>query len=273
MKMNQIFIQFPFLIIFFVHLNPIVAQSPAAAPAAAATPPTIAPAAATIDPHSPPLVPGLDGPMNITAVLEKAGHFHTFIGLLKSTETAYRINDQLNTSGGSLTIFAPSDSAFSNMEKVTLNTLSSQQQSELVHFHILPSFYSLSLFERVRNPLSTEAGDTHYGQFPMNVTSTGNSMSIKTGITNSSVTSIVYTDGQLAVYEVDHVLLPQKFFITPPPVPAPAPAPTTPKAKKAAPELVDTARAADSSDAIALYHKMFGGSFAAALVAAFSLFL
>lgn len=271
METKQLFMQlFSILLLFFVAPNTIVAQSPpVAAPAGA---PAAAPV--TVDPNAGPLVSELVGPLNVTAILEKVGHFHTFMGLLKGTGTDIRINEQLNYSTGGLTIFAPTDAAFSNMERVTLNTLSSQQQSEMVHFHILPTFYSLSLFQRASNPLSTEAGDTRYGQFPMNVSATTNSVSIKTGITNSSVSSTVYTDGQLAVYEVDHVLLPQKFFITPPPVPAPAPAPTPTQSKpsKAVPKLEGTSRPSDSSGATSL-SIMFHGSCAVALLAAYSLYL
>lgn len=265
---------FSILLLFFVGSNTIVAQSPVSAPAGAPPPTVSAAAPVTVDPNAGPLVTGLVGPLNVTAILEKVGHFHTFIGLLKGTGADNRINEQLNYSSGGLTIFAPTDAAFSNMERVTLNTLSSQQQTELVHFHILPTFYSISLFQRASNPLSTEAGDTRYGQFPMNVSATTNSVSIKTGITNSSVSSTVYTDGQLAVFEVDHVLLPQKFFITPPPVPtpAPAPAPTQSKPSKAVPKLEGTARPSDSSDASSL-RKMFQGSCSVALLAAYSLCL
>lgn len=275
METKQLFMRFSILLLFFVGSNTIVAaQSPVSAPAGAPPPTVSAASPVTVDPQAPPLVSGLVGPLNVTAILEKVGHFHTFIGLLKGTGADTRINEQLNYSSGGLTMFAPSDAAFSNMERVTLNTLSSQQQTEMVHFHILPTFYSLSLFQRASNPLSTEAGDTRYGQFPMNVSATTNSVSIKTGITNSSVSSTVYTDGQLAIYEVDHVLLPQKFFITPPlvpaPAPAPAPTPTQSKPSKAAPKLQGTARPVDSSDAISL-RKMFQGSCAVALLAAYSL--
>lgn len=60
------------------------------------------------------------------------------------------------------------------------------------------------------------------------MTSSGNSVNISTGITNTSVSSIVYSDGQLAVYQVDKVLLPWSIFGAKPPAMAPAPAPLKP---------------------------------------------
>ncbi|CAL5381296.1 unnamed protein product [Camellia sinensis] len=60
------------------------------------------------------------------------------------------------------------------------------------------------------NSLSTQAGNTV--QYPMNVTTAGNLVNIRTGIVNTTVTGTVYSDNQLAVYQVDRVLLPLSFF-------------------------------------------------------------
>lgn len=263
------------LLLFFVHFisTIVVAQSPAAAPTITISPP------APVVPHhqTPAPAPGPPGPTNITAILEKGGRFNSFIRLLKSTQTASRINDQLNNSRGGLTVFAPTDAAFGSMKNVTLNTLSTQQQSELVQFHILPNYFSLSQFETASDPLSTQAGATNYGQFPLNVTASGNSVNLTTGFSSASISSTLYTDGQLAVYELDHVLLPQRFFVTPPPVPAPAPAPAPPKPKNPAAKSDDTAPLNNSnnntSDAIPLCKEMFQASYVVALLAAYVLCL
>ncbi|VAH57611.1 unnamed protein product [Triticum turgidum subsp. durum] len=88
------------------------AQGPAVAPAAPTTPTTpAAPAPAA-------------GTTNITGVLAKAGQFNTFIRLLKSTGVAAQIDNQLNNSFGSgMTVFAPTDNAFTSLASGTLNTL------------------------------------------------------------------------------------------------------------------------------------------------------
>lgn len=188
-----------FFLIFFFHSRTISAQSPAAAPAPSGT--------------------------NVTAVLEKAGQYTTFIKLLKSTKTADQINTQLSTSNQGITIFAPTDNAFASLKSGTLNSISEQQKLQLVQFHILPTFYSTSQFQTATNPLHTQAGNSDDGEFPLNVTTSGNQVNITTGVNTASVANTVFTDNQLAVYQVDQVLLPLSIFGTP----APAPAPAAPK--------------------------------------------
>lgn len=243
---------FASLLLFCIHFTSILAQSPApaAAPAAplSAPPAPPLPAPPALVPAPPALAPAPPGPTNITAILEKAGRFSTLIRLLKSTQSADRINTQLNMSAQGLTIFAPDDAAFAMLKGGSLNSYTNEQQSELIQSHVLPSFMSVQQFDTASNPMSTQAGGTNYGQFPLNVTTSGTSVNLTTGFANASVVSTVYTDSQLAVYEVNHVLLPQRFFVAPPPSPPPAPAPAPSKHKKAQ----STARPVDSSGAISL---------------------
>ncbi|PHU15872.1 Fasciclin-like arabinogalactan protein 11 [Capsicum chinense] len=179
--------------------------------------------------------PAPSGPTNITKILEKAGQFTTFIRLLKTTQAGDQINTQLNNSKQGMTVFAPTDNAFSSLEAGTLNTLSSQQQVQLVQFHVLPSFISTSQFQTVSNPLRTQAGDTSPGDFPLNVTTSGNQVNVSTGIVDATVSNTIYTDGELAVYQVDKVLQPMSIFASPSPATAPSPAPATLNLKKKSP--------------------------------------
>ena len=50
-------------------------------------------------------------------------------------------------------------------------------------------------------------------------------MNISTGLVNTSISGTVYSDGQLAIYQVDSVLQPYGVFAPKPPPPTPAPAP------------------------------------------------
>lgn len=200
--MNQKTYLSVFLFVFLFQCTAIRSQSPAPAPA-------------------PP------GPTNITAILEKASQFTMFIRLLKSTQTADRIISELNGTNQGLTVFAPTDSAFANLKTGTLNSFDDEQKSELINFHMLPMFFSVSQFQTASNPLRTQAGGTSDREFPLNITTSGNSVNITTGIVNATVANTIYTDNQLAVYQVDKVLLPLKFFV--PPAPASAPAPSKPK--------------------------------------------
>ncbi|CAN1775762.1 Fasciclin-like arabinogalactan protein 11 [Linum perenne] len=189
--------------------------------------------------------PGPSGPANITAILEKAGQFTTLIKLMKATQEADQINTQLNASSTSsgLTVFAPTDNAFSSLKSGTLNSLSNQQKVQLIQFHILPTFVSMSQFQTVSNPLRTQAGDSANGEFPLNVTTSGTQVNVTTGVDSASVDNTLYTDGQLAVYQVSQVLLPLDIFGA---SAAPAPAPTT-KAGKALTSKAPTAGNADDS--------------------------
>ncbi|KAJ9188876.1 hypothetical protein P3X46_000232 [Hevea brasiliensis] len=218
------------LLLLFLHCSKILAQSPAAAPAPAkapaATPPPPPPAAAAPAPALVPVMPS-KGPLNVVKVLQKAGHFNFFVRLIKTTQEDIQLFSQLNDSSDGVTIFAPTDGAFSSIIKSgTLNSLSDQEKIELVQFHIIPRFLSTSQFQTVSNPLKTLSGSGN--RYALNVTTTENLVNISTGLTNTSVSAIVYTDGKVAIYQVDKVLLPLDLFAPKPPAPAPAP----PKAKK-----------------------------------------
>ncbi|VVB16735.1 unnamed protein product [Arabis nemorensis] len=189
---------------------------------------------------SPAAAPAPPGPTNVTKILEKAGQFTVFIRLLKATGVANQLYGQLNNSDNGITIFAPSDSSFSGLKAGTLNSLTDEQQVELVQFHVIPTYVSSSNFQTISNPLRTQAGDSADGHFPLNVTTSGNTVNITTGVTNTTVSGNVYSDGQLAVYQIDKVLLPQQVFDPRPP--APAPAPSVSKSKK------KTKEDGDSSD-------------------------
>ncbi|TKY62160.1 Fasciclin arabinogalactan protein 11 [Spatholobus suberectus] len=176
------------------------------------------------------VAPAPAGPTNITQVLEKAGQFTTFIKLLKASQVADRINSQLNNSNQGLTIFAPTDNAFSSLKAGTLNSINSQDQLQLVQFHILPSLYTTSQFQTASNPLHTQAGNSDDGEYPLNVTTSGNQVNVTTGVVDTTVSNTIYSDNQLAVYQVDKVLLPMALFGAPPTAaPAEAPGPTKPE--------------------------------------------
>lgn len=189
---------------------------------------------------SPAVAPAPPGPTNVTKILEKAGQFTVFIRLLKATGVANQLYGQLNNSDNGITIFAPGDSSFSGLKAGTLNSLTDEQQVELVQFHVIPTYVSSSNFQTISNPLRTQAGDSAEGHFPLNVTTSGNTVNITTGVTNTTVSGNVYSDGQLAVYQVDKVLLPQQVFDPRPPAPAPAPSVSNSKKK--------TKEDSDSSD-------------------------
>ncbi|OWM84177.1 fasciclin-like arabinogalactan protein 12 [Punica granatum] len=191
----------------------------------------------------PAQAPAPAGPDNITKVLEKAGQFTVFLKLMKSTAVADQINAQLNNSNNGLTVFAPTDNAFASLRSGTLNSLSNEDQVELIQFHVIPNFLSTAQFQTVSNPLRTQAGGSGDYEFPMNITTSGNQVNVSTGVTNAAVDNTIFSDGQLAVYQVDQVLLPMSIFGAKPPAPAPAPA----KSKKKSAAATTEGPAADSA--------------------------
>ena len=137
------------------------------------------------------------------------------------------INTRLKKSDG-ITVFAPTDSAFSNLKTGTLNSFTDQQKTAFTRFHIILSCLTIPQFQTVTNPVHTAAdGDTV--AFPLNVIGDGKQVNLTTGLVNTTVDSTVYSDGKLAVYEIGQVLLSEGVLGGQ----APAPAPLLPKPAKA----------------------------------------
>ncbi|MED6218520.1 Fasciclin-like arabinogalactan protein 11 [Stylosanthes scabra] len=162
-------------------------------------------------------------PTDIIRILKKAGGFTTLIRLLTTTQVSTQINAQLLNSNNGITLFAPNDNAFQSLKPGFLNSLDDQQKNELIQFHVLPSFVAITNFDTLSNPVRTQAGDDP-DRLALNITTSGNQVNMTTGIVNTTVGGSVYSDHQLAVYQVDKVLLPKDFFLpkkSPPPAPAP----------------------------------------------------
>ncbi|XP_028808028.1 fasciclin-like arabinogalactan protein 12 [Neltuma alba] len=197
---------------------PLVPVTPSAAPG---------PAAAVV-----PKAPSTD----VVQILSKAKRFTVLIRLLKTTQLINQLNSQLATSGsGGLTIFAPDDAAFSKLKAGLLNSLNDRQKVELLQFHTISTYISISNFDTLTNPVQTQAGDDPK-RLQLNVTTYGGSqVSMTTGAVNASVTGTVYTDSKLAIYQVDKVLLPLDIVLPKAKAPAPGPAAAkgdSPKADK-----------------------------------------
>ncbi|XP_058749292.1 fasciclin-like arabinogalactan protein 11 [Vicia villosa] len=194
---------------------PLVPVSPSGAP----TPIDIIPKTSSID---------------IILILQKAKRFSVLIRLLKTTQLINQLNSQLVTSSSSasasdssnagLTLFAPEDSAFSKLKPGFLNSLNDRHKVELLQFHTLSSFISISNFDTLTNPVQTQAGDDAK-RLQLNVTTSGGShVSLTTGAVNATVTGTVYADNKLAIYQVDKVLVPLDLLL---PAKAPAHAPVS----------------------------------------------
>ncbi|CAN1145509.1 Fasciclin-like arabinogalactan protein 12 [Linum perenne] len=208
---NQIILSVSLIIIILLNVPKTLSQSPASAPAA--NPP----------PSSAAQVAEIPGPLDVVKILEKAGRFTVFLRLLRSTQENTELYQQLNETHNSATVFAPSDGAFSGLKAGTLNSLSDGDKSELVKFHIVPFAIASTQFQTVSNPIRTQAAGSGK-QFQLNVTTSDSMVNVTSGLTNTTVSGIVYMDDQLAIYQVDKVLLPKEVFSPKSLAPAPAPA-------------------------------------------------
>ncbi|CAO2208911.1 unnamed protein product [Urochloa humidicola] len=226
-------------------------QAPTAAPA---TPTPTTPATTPAAPTTPAAAAPAAGPTtNITGILAKGGQFNTFMRLLKSTGMASQIDNQIQNNGNGLTVFAPTDNAFTSLPSGTLNSLSDQDKNALVQYHVVSTAIPQSQFDTVSNPLRTQAGSTSPGEYPLNVTSVGGQqVNISTGVVNATVDNTLYSGSNLVVYTVDKVLLPAKLFGTAEaPAPAPSLAPAAKKKGKTPASVADSPEAEASPDATA----------------------
>ncbi|CAI0542329.1 unnamed protein product [Linum tenue] len=199
------------LAFLLLNIPKTLSLSPAAAPA---KPPPSSPAPAAQVAVTP-------GPLDVAKILDKAGRFTVFLRLLKSTQEDVELYQQLNETHNGATVFAPSDGAFSGLKAGTLNSLSDGDKSELVKYHIVPFFISSAQFQTVSNPLKTLAGSGK--RFQLNVTTSDSMVNVTSGLTNATVSGIVYADDKVAIYQVDKVLLPMEIFAPKALAPAPAP--------------------------------------------------
>ncbi|KAL3624615.1 hypothetical protein CASFOL_031283 [Castilleja foliolosa] len=221
MKMkNQPMTVIGLLMVFIILPAPTNAQKSPPAPLAGPTP-TPAPAPA------PEYV-------NLTYLFSVAGPFHTFLDHLQTTKVIDTFQTQANNTHQGITIFVPKDTAFSHPRR-SLSNLTQDQLKNLLLFHALPRYYSLSDFTDLsrRNPVPTLAGG---GLYSLNFTDNSGTIQMTSGWSTSKISSAVHSGDPVSIFQVDSVLLPEAIFGTDiPPTPAPAPAP-------------EIAPAADSND-------------------------
>ncbi|EOA32718.1 hypothetical protein CARUB_v10016021mg [Capsella rubella] len=182
------------VLFFFISIVPNIQSQP------------IAPAPTT---ESSPMI-------NLTAILESGHQFTTFIRLLNTTQVGFQVSVQLNSSDQGMTIFAPTDNAFNNLKPGTLNGLTYQQQIQLMLYHIIPKYYSLSDLLLASNPIRTQATGHEGGVYGLNFTgqAQNNQVNVSTGVVETRINNALRQQFPLAVYVVDKVLLPEELFGT-----------------------------------------------------------
>ena len=172
--------------------------------------------------------------VDVEALLDVAGPFHTFLTYLQKTNVIQTFQAQANKTDEGITIFVPKDSAFAALKKSTFSNLTGDQLKTLLLYHAFPKYYPLAQFRNLSslNPVNTFAGSP----YTLNLTDNMGSIRIKSMWSNPKISSSVYSTRPVAVYEVDKVLLPMQIFKSDPPLaPAPAPAPADAKSSDDAP--------------------------------------
>jgi len=162
---------------------------------------------------------------NLTALLSLAGPFKTLLSLLKASDLLTALQAQANNTEQGITIFAPSDPAFSSLPKKILANLTADEKKEVLLAHCIPKFYTLTDFQNFSNPANTMATGSNGGKYNLNVTAKGGAVTVSSGYVTTPITSAVHVTDPLALYIVGKVLLPEDIFGLPSPSPAPAPAP------------------------------------------------
>ncbi|KAI8551533.1 hypothetical protein RHMOL_Rhmol06G0194100 [Rhododendron molle] len=162
------------------------------------------------------------GPINITEILVQAGQYNTWIHLLTVTQVGSQIDNQVNNSNQGMTVFCPTDNAFNNLPTGTLNNLTTQQQVQLVLYHVLPQYYTLADLLTVSNPARTQASGQDGEVFGLYFFGQNNEVNVSTLTVSTLVNNFLREQFPLAMYEVDKVLMPKEFTESPAPAPAPA---------------------------------------------------
>ncbi|XP_022988922.1 fasciclin-like arabinogalactan protein 13 [Cucurbita maxima] len=160
--------------------------------------------------------PSSPGPLNITGILEKGGQFTTLIRLLNETKINTQLDNQLNNTPQGMTILAPTDNAFNSLKPGALNGLNDQEKTQLLLYHVLTKFYTLTDLQTVSNPVRTLAGD-----WGLNFTGQANQVNVSTGVVMVAVNNKVREQSPLSIYAVEQVLLPEALFGDHPAAPPP----------------------------------------------------
>lgn len=164
---------------------------------------------------------------NLTALLILAGPFKTLLSLLEASDLLTTLQAQANNTGQGITIFAPSDTAFSSLPKKILANLTADQKKEVLLAHCISKFYTLADFQDFNNPANTMATGSNGGKYNLNITGDGGAVTVSSGYVTTPIISTVHVTDPLALYTVGKVLLPEDIFGLPSPSPAPAPSPET----------------------------------------------
>ncbi|PRQ57670.1 putative fasciclin-like arabinogalactan protein [Rosa chinensis] len=165
--------------------------------------------------------------LNITALLEKAG-CKTFASLIVSSGVLKTFQ---TTADKGLTLFVPNDEAFKAKGVPDLTKLTNAEVVSLLQYHAVPKYTPKGALKTTKDPISTLATNGA-GKYDLTVTTSGDQVTLHTGVVSSRVADTVLDSTPFSVFTVDSVLLPTELFGKSPspapsmePVAAPSPTP------------------------------------------------
>ncbi|KAK4376027.1 hypothetical protein RND71_006704 [Anisodus tanguticus] len=151
--------------------------------------------------------------LNITKTLIDGHNFNVAASML----TASGVEEEFERyeGGAGLTLFVPTDDAFSDMSSSSdFQSLPAEKKAAVLRFHVLHSYYPLGSLESIVNPvqptLATEQNGA--GSFTLNISRVNGSVGINTGIVTASVTQTVFDQNPVAIFGISKVLLPKEYF-------------------------------------------------------------
>ncbi|KAL3676390.1 hypothetical protein R1sor_026338 [Riccia sorocarpa] len=166
-----------------------------------------------------------DESANITAALEGAVNYKTFIDLLTSTGVDAEYASK--QTGAGITVLAPTDAAFAALPPGALAALTPDQAKQVLRYHAIGQYYplgTLSTLNKVEPTLASVTGGP--GTYVIDVTSKATGLvTLSTGASNATIGSTIYDTTPTSVFSINSVLLPPEIFAL---APAAAPSPLSP---------------------------------------------
>ncbi|CDP13717.1 unnamed protein product [Coffea canephora] len=160
--------------------------------------------------------------MNITGIMSAHG-CKVFAETLLASPAEQTFDSSVD---GGLTIFCPGDAAMKSFLPKFKNLTADGKQS-LLEFHGVPIYEPESSLKSNNGPINTLATDGAK-KFGLVVQNDGQQVTLKTPLVTARITSTIFDEQPLAIFELDKVLLPRELFkgsLAPTPAPAPAPGP------------------------------------------------
>eukprot|EP01018_Ginkgo_biloba_P004084 Gb_27249 [translate_table: standard] len=163
--------------------------------------------------------------INVTDVLVKAQNFTFLVSLMEASGV---VSDfQSGQAGAGITIFAPTDDAFSALNPETLQGLTAEKKAVILKYHVLLSYYPLGSLQTIVNPVQPTLATVAMGasSYTLNITRMRGMVAVDTGIVKAPVTETVFDQKPLSIFAVPKVLLPREIFGANSPMPSPLSSP------------------------------------------------